>query len=45
MRFAQSSAYDRSSFYFWVFVQPLYVPHAHIVFTFGTRLGFWMGSQ
>jgi hypothetical protein len=36
----EPSATDRQGFYFWVFVQPLYVPHKHISFSFGTRLGF-----
>jgi hypothetical protein len=35
----ESSAYDRESFFFWVFVQPLYVRKDHVVFTFGNRLG------
>jgi hypothetical protein len=34
------SAFDRQSFYLYVFVQPLYVPCSHIILSFGTRLGF-----
>lgn len=35
----ESSGFDATAFYVWVFVHPLYVPAPDIVLTFGERLG------
>lgn len=35
----ESSGFDRTAFYVWVFVYPLYVPAPDIPLTFGERLG------
>jgi hypothetical protein len=34
----ESSAFEAGAFYLWAFVQPLYVTHDYIFFTFGQRL-------
>ncbi len=41
----EPSAWDRSSFYLWAFIQPLYVPSDHVYYLFGKRLGSGLGLR